>query len=173
MNVPIIAALSLLILAVLLKNARRRKDFDSLISELRRFDQEQLGLMAKQWKATRESIAVNRKDLKAVIGGPRGFLDMRKNAAVILRMLEFFPEPIDGPADDPELQELITGIMQRALEVRKTAGAAMLESIALPLFKVPYHGMQAVYEYHLLVGLFYQVVMLTQPKMVEKLEFVI
>lgn len=171
--VPILAALSLLTLALIFRNARRRKDLDSLISELRKFDQERLALMAKQWKTTSESIAVNRRDLKATVGGPKGFIGMRKNASVIISMLEFFPEPVDGQADDPELTELIREIMQRAVEVRKTAGAAALEAIALPLFKVPYHGMQAVCEYHYLVGLFYQVVCLTQPKMVEKLEFVI
>lgn len=157
---------------ILLASRHRHSNLDGLIHELCRFDQERLALLARAWQGTSEELNVTRRDLLSTVGGPLGFLNMRRNAAVMIAMLKFFPDPLDGERDD-ELPELITDITRRAILVRSRAGAAILESLALPLFKFPFHGMQAISEYHELVNRFYQVVTITEPRMVERLEFVL
>ncbi len=170
----VFAALAILIIIFLVARRQRHTDLEGLISELKKFEQERMLHLTKGWTDLSDRVTTTRKEMLELIGGPIGFISMRNNAVVILRMLEYFPEPVDGMSDDPELAGLVKEIHSLAVNMQQKTIMAALESLvikAVPL--VPFHGMKTISDYQKMVDLFYQLVCLTQPQMVERLEFVL
>lgn len=170
----IVAALAILAIIFVVARRHRHTNLDSLLCELKKFEQEQMLHLAKDWTETSERIDADRAQMMKLIGGPRGFLNMRKNSAIVLRMLEFFPEPIDGDRSDAQLRTLAKEIRDLAVKIQISAIIAMFEAIAVRVLPVvPFHGMKTISEYQKMIDTFYQLVWMTQPRMVERLEFVL
>lgn len=176
-QVAIFVPVALVALYAVRASRQRHPSLESVIEELRRldrgrFDQERLAALSSSWQHTTEELDALRRKLSEVVGGVRGFMAMRHNAALINQMLEFFSEPVDGEQDE-EVPRLITEIAGMVISVRSRTVAAIIEAMARPMFRFPFHGMQAVAEYRELVNTVYQLVIITQPRMVERLEFVL